>query len=370
MKKETSLGRILLLAGGALAVLFVAYQFFLAPLQRYNAQIDGLKQEIEDTTKEARQIRKALPQLQRWRQQSLPPDPYRSGDTSVAQREYAGYLADLFYRSGVKDLSWSSVNVAAGSEKGFGAKKPVFTRVAFTADFKTGKTTLAELLQRFQRTPLVHKIQNIKIEPADAKGGKGKTDDLHVHMMIEALVVDGADPVQPTLEPYLVGTDGHLIELDTLNALGRGPSWMTLLSGVARPRNYTMIASRDIFTGPRAVDRSKMINVSPYVRLTKITHEGKNSEAILRNLLSNDPKGIRLVAASNESTFRVVDLDGKELVQGQVLLITDRDVYFRARWGIFVLHMGQNLGEALRRPVPPDFLPDELQMFNEDDGGF
>jgi hypothetical protein len=350
VNKQVNPLRVLLLAGGVLVVLFLGYHFFLAPLNAYNAQINSLTSQLQDKQAEAARVRKAQAQVQRWKQESLPAPTY------VAEVEYGRYLDNLRRQVKLSETpAITQANVAAAPQARPGAKKPVFTPVDFSLDFKTDLTNLVELLHRFQDTPLVQKIKNLKIDMGDSQSGKGKgkPGDLKVHLLVEGLVIDGAD----TEQPILVGADGHLVELDVLNALTGGPAFLGLLSEVSRPRDYVLVAKWNVFTGPqtRFAKSDGGVRLGRYVFLTTIRQEGGTEEALLRDRW-NDNKATTLKAKAPSNIFHVLDSNGKELYKGEVLRIESRDVYFKVGWRIFDMHLGDNIAEAMRRPVPQEEL--------------
>jgi hypothetical protein len=409
MNRQVSLGRVLLIVGAVFLVLFLGYHFFVAPLQAYNQQINSLQQQVGDKQLEVAKLLKVKQQLQRWREQSLPADP------DVARGNYGLYLDNLLRGSGAREISLAQVaGVAQSFRTGPGvSKKPVYLPVNYTADFKISLDNLARLLQHFRQTPLAHKFTSVRIEPVEklafqgpvakgpaakgpaakgpaAKGPVGKGppgkggpaaapgSEVRVHLAVEALVIDGADAVQPTLQPQLVGADGHLVELDVLNALTRGPAWLTLLSGATPSRDYVQIAQKNIFLDAReaaalaaAARGGRVLSVAPYVYLTKIIQEGKSLQAFLRDRWNNN-KTTLLQDSGEGSSFRVVDSDNKELFKAEVLRIDPRDVYFMVDSGfgrprVYDLHVGQNLAESLRQPMP-NFQVQALELLPPDEG--
>jgi hypothetical protein len=350
MNKQVNPVRVLLLAGGVLLALFLGYQFFLAPLMFYSAQINSFNNQLTQKQAEKGAILKAQVQLKRWKQESLPANRY------VAEIEYRRYLDELlsqFKFSEVPAIALS--NVVAVPQVRPGGKKPVYDPVDFTIDLKTDLANLIGLLRRFQETPLVHKIKNLKIVPADNQvgKGKGKLGDLSVHIVLEGLVIDGANAEQP----ILVGANGHLVELDALNAMTGGPAFLSLLAQAGLPRDYDLVAKWNVFTGPQSAiaKGNRGIPLGPYIYLTTIRQDGGVGEALLRDRYNNN-KATILKTEAPANVFQVVDSNGKELFKGQVLRIESRDVYFKVGWRVFDMHLGDNVAQAMRRPVPPEQL--------------
>jgi hypothetical protein len=345
-------GPVLLLGGGAAVVLFLIYQFFLAPLQAYNSQLAGLEREINDKLAEITTIRKEKPLLERWREQSLPADRTadKPGYKDLAEREYARYLDHLLARSKVGVLDIHATTPASTESRGaFGAaaKKAVYTPVTFSVDARTGFAHLVQMLQRFQETPVVHKIKTLRIEP-DSQGPKEKEkrNTLHVHMTVEALILDRAPPEQPNL----IGAEARLLQLDVLDALRRGPAWMNLLAHVRPSRNYHIMNRKNIFTGPQPFKQSDSHDMTRFVYLNRISEDEEGEVAVLLNRYNNFEE-THLRASSGANTFTIKDAEGEELVTGEVVKIGPRDVYFKMGKQIFGLHIGQALAEALQEPL-------------------
>jgi hypothetical protein len=344
IKKDLSLGRVVLAVAGLLIVLFVVYNFLWVPFDSYNTQIRTLETEIRDKQTEVQTIRREKPLLARWRQESLP------GDQIVASSGYLEYLDNLLKpRSKVKVDSW---NMIVGEQQGrqgpLGAKqKPVYTPLIATVKAHATLADLTTVLRRFQETPLVHKIKSLKIEPE--KEGKLKFD-----LVVEALVIEGAEKEQPNL----IGVNGKLVELDVLSALYRGPAWFSLLSRAGPSRNYADIARKDIFTGPLpppVIARKKEErgqDIRSYVRLNMIQRDSFVEKAILLDRFNNN-KEIVLRDTPKDNTFRIFDSLNHEVAKAEVLKIGSRDLYFRVekggggiRPGIYGLEIGQSLREA------------------------
>ena len=65
-----------------------------------------------------------------------------------------------------------------------------------------------------------------------------------IHMLVEGLIMDRA----PKDQPNLMGVDVRWVEVDVLDALRRGPAWVTLLSQTGPSRNYGLMNRRNIFS--------------------------------------------------------------------------------------------------------------------------
>jgi len=371
---------ILVLGGG-----FLAYQMVVRPLGEYGTTIASLEDEVEGAKGQVFKILKDKPQLERWRLMSLPIDPAHPGDVGLAKGEYGKYLDQLLYKNRFMEVNFTSVEGtrATGTQPG---KKPVFTPVDFNIRAKTSLTNLVQMLEEFQRTPLLHKIKSLTIDrPENAPASRRKKDDVvAVQMTIEALVVSGAErrPIN------LLGVDHRLLALDALTVLEGGPARIALVpmwlsptgprgqqileyqeetaqardpsspkyEAVAR-RNYRDIAKKNIFQGaPTLEDTSsgptgEDIEVTRYTYLTDITVSEWRSEAWY--YIRTSKRKTRLRVSPGFNTFRIMDdRDEQTVVSGKVVKIESRDIYFTVGNNFYGIHVGQNFADAMRRKLP------------------
>ena len=66
----------------------------------------------------------------------------------------------------------------------------------------------------------------------------------------------------------------------------------------------------------------------------------------------------RLRAEPGFDTFRILDNDGETLVRGKVIRLDDRELIFEAQDSYYSMHVGQNLDQALKRPLSSSQLRD------------
>jgi hypothetical protein len=334
---------LLLIVFAVLGLMYLGYLFIWVPLESYNAQRASLTREIDEKQTEVNEIRRGKALLDRWRQESLPADKY------LARREYERFLDRLMETSKVVKESLAPPSDIFESRTAVGAKKLVYVPLDYSIEARATLANLTEMLRRFKATPLDHKIKSLKIEPVESKSFKGPKDELKVHLVVEAIVSEGADREQPNL----VGVNGRLVELDVLNGLGRGPAWMSLLSRAVPSRNYADIAYRDIFTGPQpppqvAKEKSRGQDIRQYIYLNRITRDGETGEAVLQDRWNNNRRTV-LHATPGANTFRIADSEGEQKFKAEVVKIAPRDVYYVVeQHGLFELHVGQNLAQAKR----------------------
>jgi hypothetical protein len=364
--------RLAMLLGGVAVVggLFLAYQLLLRPLQDYATTIAALDDEIAEKEKELQKARKDKQRLERWRLMSLPVHPAHRNDTALASREYGKYLDDLF-RNRLLIESFTPVNAPAPPAQA-GKPRP-YTALSFNVRGKATLGNFVKLLRDFQQTPLLHKIKSLTIERVENTAAlrKKRDDVVTVAMTVEALVVTGAER-RPT---NLLGVDHRLLALDALTVLRRGPAAIALVPSVAGPtgllgkqllaanappdRTYDDIAKKNIFQGQPEADRGGgysnpggPIDVTRYTFLTSTNIGEKGPEAFYYIRTSN--RWTRLRESLGFNAFQVKDEDGQQvLVDGKVVRIESRDVYFRVGNDYYKIHIGQNFEQALRNRLSP-----------------
>lgn len=333
-QRERSLLRVLLLVVGVGGGAFLLYQFLIAPLQRHDRTIASLMDEIEAKDARVKAINRDRKRLEQWKVMSLPTDP------ETASLEYAKFLEPLFTRNGLQ-LDDYKVSLPKAPKAGPGPK-PTYSGMTVSIKARGELAGFAKMMDAFQKTPLLHRVKSLTLARPE-----GKKDDrgLTAQLTVEALTLPGA----AKRGDELLGSAQRAVKVET----------------AARP--YGDLARKDIFRGapppepPVAkgpeIDPEEDRRVLEHVVLHSITHADRetqkfrNHEAFLRILYYKAPD-IRLCPSAGFDRFRVWDEEGKRsLVEGKVLRIDPRDVYFRARDAVYGIHMGQTLADALRRPL-------------------
>jgi len=359
---------ILLLAGVPvlLGVIYLAWLHHFT-LADYDRKIEEARTQIGAKSVEARKISRDA-DMRRWRDLSLPPDSH------LAQREYSRYLHDLL-RGKFTDMSLQPNAPMETKGSGTLSKKTMYTSLPFNVRGKTTLEQLAAVLEKFQRTPVVHKIKSMSLE---RESGSDEKDPLNVQLVVEALIIDGVAKGSPNIS----GFDARLVAVDAFSGLRRGPVGLALVPWVLGPRgpfgpqvalatprrDYADIAARNIFTGAPApkpppppvqppVEVAKEPEPEPepddtpiYVYLTEINQGQALQEAFLFNRATN--KSMRLSTAEGYDIFPVGnDPRTRKLVSGKVVRIAPRDMFYKIGEAIYGIHIGQTLSESLRRPL-------------------
>ena len=359
---------LLVVVGGGVGFM----QLFWKPLEDYNTRIAAENEEIATKTVQLKNIRDSLVRLQRYQQLSLPADQDR------AKREYENFLNATLIKSGFAAGTFNVVSQAADTRSSpvMAAKKPIYTRLSFTADGKGRLESVVRFLDAFYQTPLLHQIKDLSITrsntpnaprpgqigpPAPGANSQLKPNELDIHMKVEALIMAGADH-----RNYLLpNIDSQYLMRDTLAAMGGKPVGMGAVlwaigptgprgpSVLAQPaRNYQAILSKDIFFGPPPVvtpRSTEELDYTQVVMLTDITRTPHLVEATLHQRFNN--RNVRLRTTLDHSHYRLMDDKGQLVVQANVVKILDQDIILQVDDRYYKMHVGDSLADALEQPL-------------------
>jgi hypothetical protein len=342
---------IVVVLGGAV---FLFYNAFWTPLHELDASILVLQQEVEHKEENVHRIEAAKAKLERWKQLSLP------SDGAFSRREYEIYLSDLLRGSG-----FTSVNIGPKAPELSSAVLPnkarVYTRLPFTVVARANLASLADMLEGFYRTSLLHQIKHLAISRPSTMGTQlQQSSDLDIRMTVEALIVAGADN-RTYLLPGLIGYR-RLGALDTMAALLQAPTglgltiWAVGPTGphgpgllAQPPRQYASIAKKNIFQGSPVIT-AEVVEVAQFVHLTDITHTTERPiEAFFYDRYNN--RTTRLRAETGFDTFRILDNDGETLVRGKVVRLDGREMVFQVEESYYSMHVGQSLDAVLKHSL-------------------
>jgi hypothetical protein len=240
-------------------------------------------------------------------------------------------------------------------------KKVSHLALTFLVRAQGNWAALAKLLERFQRTPLLHRLKSWNVEQAPGEKEKsGKK--LVMNLTVEALVVNHSDKRPDNLW----GIDSRLIGVDALLALqGRPAGWTMLLRGQALllppmpDRRYADLARVNPFVGGRLPEeKEKKRDTRPPDNRSNVhlvlTDHASQKAILLAATKSKGESAIKLAATAGHDVFEV--WDGHGLLKGKVLRVDPRDVYVQVGKAIYAIHIGQNLAEAMERPLAPNEL--------------
>jgi hypothetical protein len=318
---------VIILGGGG----FFGYQFVYSPWKNRSRELERLTKEAETKRQRLAEIEAHRADLARWRALSLPAEP------DVARREYEKYLNDLLSRHGVvagryeikaRPLAETKVGPAGSN------KEVNFTRLTFAVQAYATMDTLVRVLHEFYKTELMHQIKTLTIQRQLTTNNQTASDELDVHMTVEALIVAGADK-----RPYLF--DRRLLSLDLATSLLRGPAGLGLpLLGTMPlepeplaepPRSYAAIVKKNIFLGrPPKGDSSPEWMAPRFVHLTDITTNDGRTMAYLYDVSTNRSiRRLRPTTGFNQFSF-VKDSEARAVAVGIVMKLEDREMVYRA----------------------------------------
>jgi hypothetical protein len=252
---------IIVLGGGG----FGGYTFVYSPLEDTNAAIQQLRDEIDGTAEKqglenrVMMMKKAGPQIAMVKRESLPLS------LDVAKTQYRFLLERLLKQAKITDVQSPTATELASKAPvtpELAPKKPAYTRLQFAIDIhKVTIWQIADFLYEFYQLDLLHQITELKItrhnKPKEMRNG------LEAHIVIEALILDGAEQ-KATLFPVVsagrltssgeavaaIG-GGRAVEAVAANPeLSRRVTALTNAPVLAtRSRDYSLIARKDIFYG-------------------------------------------------------------------------------------------------------------------------
>jgi len=361
------------LAGGVLSVLilagggFLVQMLFLGPLKERKTRIIQLQQDVDEKQARVDQINADKAKLKRWELISLPNDPNSKkvefpATALPAKREYANYLSDLFRTSGLTAVV-TPREVDVRSSPTIGVKVPVYAKLFFHVQAKGTLESFVKAMERFHHTGLLHQVHDFAINRPLTPGPDARPGELDITLTVEALLLDIA-PKRATLLP---GVDSGMASIDVATALQGGPPglagaiWATWPTGplgpsvLAQPRrDYSLIAAKNIFLGLEIAAYEPDVEVTRFMYLTDITQNDVRAEASLYDRYNN--KKTRLRSQNGFNSFRITESEDGSIVRGKVVRIEDRDVVFEVNDKTYSMHVGQNLEEAMRKPLAQEKL--------------
>lgn len=186
----------LLLIGLAAAVLLWqggvwGNSLVLQPLRELRGQVNAKEDAVSGKRAQAVAIEQAKTKLRNWQARSLPPDPGKKTrpDAVDAQRQYTAWLTELVH-------SGSFDEVSVTPQRRSVARNNVYVEVVVQIDGEGRFSQLAELLERFYRANLLHRIGRIQIASEDVFG------DPPVKFSLEAQALALSDvPARRTIFP-------------------------------------------------------------------------------------------------------------------------------------------------------------------------
>jgi hypothetical protein len=353
--------KFILGTGGTALVLGVLFiNLFWNPLETLKRKYNFVANEEEKQQSEWRSFVKEKRRLDRDRLLGMPKN------IEQANSDYMKYLRKLLTASGLKveDLQPAGVDTRQSST----GKKAGHIPLSFTVRAEGDWPSLVKMSEKFQRTPLLHRIKACTIEEAKSGSDGAVLGKLTAHLTIEALMV-GRNQRRPD---DLWGLDANLLAADLISGLcGQPAGWALVLRGQALlvpempDRDYGRLALVDPFMPPllwaalekqkkkldddknRPLAKKGRPRPPAEVRLTAIsTIEGEQKPLGWLVVYTEPTKDVKL---RHNKPFEVVDA----YIKGKVLRIDPTDLYIQVGKDIFAVHVGETLAEAMRRPLSP-----------------
>ena len=382
-QREKTLATTLVVLMGFLGSGAVLFLFVLEPLKesrervtRARAALDEKQQELEIEQAQVAAMLTVNPRLGLWNEISLSPrdpalkkasltDEQKKKHLTQLQVKYDEYLSDLLARNGFQSDSISirprQVEQRATMR---GKKQPVYERLAFSVVGRATLDDVVKTLGEFHRTPLLHQVRNLSMEPVQqqrgpaaapapvgrgARGARGgarggaaapSTGLLELKMTVEALAVNGAR-VRPTLLPTRLPYPPRVL---------------------AEPgRSYALMTKKNMFTGiplARSTDSDRKLTeekreVLRFIKLTALWKE-EDSTRWTATLYDQAKGGAEIKlgkAPSWRAKFKILDKYEETVLEGRVVHVDEKQVIFCSEDKYYRLNCGDFLYPAVDRPL-------------------
>lgn len=355
-QRERSMLNALLGLLGLVVVFGVIYFAFLGPWMELGKEEEQIQDSMHKKQIKLTLMMQDRKMLYRAKERSLPLQPHQ------AAIEYDRYLSSLLKEAGLSDLNFqgpSNLDAKSVAAVGPRAKKITQTPLGFSVRARGTLPQVVRSLELMQNTPVLHRVKRLTLDRIDPKDSNGL---LSVAMEVEALILQNIPPLhKPSLAPTV-----------KMDPPGTHPERVYADAG---KRNFFLGYTRPIvYVGPpkgsgepkKPVDPPDDVDACEYVRLDHTVPSA--DEAYIRNLLVGGqpmrigPKtGFDSIKIFNESRRKV-------LVQGKVLKIEQRDVYFSVGDKIYAWHIGNSIAQAMRQPMTEAELR-EVGLFTESKSG-
>jgi hypothetical protein len=355
MNNNSSLGKLMIIAlgvvGGGAAVFFLGNRVFWQPYVKVQTRLEGLEKDVGDKENDLLLFNAERKNLEKWSKLSLP------NDVARAQADYGhNTLHPMFVANGlvVEKFEAQKQQIATG---GPNQKKSRHIILPFEVKAHGTVDALTKSLKALQQLPVMHRVKKLEVDRAEIAGGgkKDSTGNLNVTMLIDAMIVAGAN---------------NDLKLDDPSKYKK----------IETDRAYTQVALRNPFTGPVVPPKKQQIvkkdeeeifggpNIIDYVILTSTSVT--NEEAWLRNKIL-ETKPIRVRPQPGFDTFKVfADEDYKKpIFRAKVLRVDDRAIHFQVLDDVYTLGFYQTLGDAMLKKLPEQTIK-ELDLTSKIDPEF
>jgi len=293
--------RLKILVGAFLAVLLATQSnrlvsFVGSPLETRRELGQRRAKELEKRQGELARARRDVQELPFWEKRSLPADPV------MARSAYQAWLLELIGRV---ELSKQAVTLGEPVPRG-----GLYWTIAASVQARGTLEQWTAFLFEFYRAGHLHQIRSISFTPV------GRKDLLNASLVIEALVLPGADR-----KDRLTSERSDRLAFDKLE-------------------DYQVIVYRNLF-GPSGVS-----DPTDQTYLTAVNQTSGEPQAWFTVRTATDPDQALLKLRKGE-TLEIGQFHGK------VLQIDGEDVIFESDGRRWLITIGENLGQAFA--LPPEF---------------
>jgi hypothetical protein len=347
-RPQTNWKFILVTSGAALVLGIVFLKGFWLPYQENLKKLRSLEEDYDNQRRDFLVFQKEKQRLERDRLLGLP------RNLNQAEREYIDYLQRLLDKCGFDahpDVQQTGVDFRGGLTTA--GKKAGHMAVTYLVRAQGPWTSIVKFLEKFQRTPLLHRLKTWTVDASGA--GKSAASKLTLNVTVEALVVNRNEQRPDNLW----GIDPRLVAVDAMLGLNRMPAgWATLLRAQALllpelpRRSYVEVPRLNPFVGGIPISE---VDLAAQALRDKEKEKDRQAKASL--VFTSEPERALLVvpgdtdkkteiALKRDGTFPV--WEGKE---AKVLRICHRKVYFRFENKLYGIEIGEKMKEALGRPL-------------------
>lgn len=314
------------------------YFVILGPLWQIEENESGLRTRVFTKEQQIQTLLRDRELIKLAKERSLPLQPHQ------ANIEYLRYLNNLVKGAKLEKHETkllTNLDAKIGGGAGAKGKKAAHTVLSYQVRAEGTLDKVVTFLKDMQETPVLHRVKRISLDRKDLKDRAGR---LSVMMEIDALIFNDVP-------------QNHSPEFTSSPKKKMDPP------GTNPERLYASLGSKNFFLGylrplpPLAKKEDKeekpalvaTFDVRNFVRLDYFLPA--KGEAYMRNQLETR-RPQRLLALKGFNYIRINSESGKRLVDGTVLRIDHRDLYFSVGDKYYCWHVGQSLAEAMARSLP------------------
>jgi hypothetical protein len=340
----------LILTTAAVVVVFglLFLKGFWFPYQDNRRKLLGAEEEYDSQRRELLAFLKDKKRLERDRLIGLP------RNLNQAEREYIDYLQSLLSKCGFDahpDVQQTGADFRTLSSAP--GKKAGHIAVTYLVRTHGSWTSIVKFLESFQRTPFLHRLKTWTVDATASTKGSPK---LTLNVIIEALMVNRNEQRPDNLW----GVDPRLIAVDALLALNHIPAgWATLLRPQALllpempARDYAEVPRLNPFVG--GIPISDVDLEAKEKKKEKQKREAQGKARLVMTMESHDRAILVVPAETDKTTEITLKCDGTfplwDGKSAKILRICHREVYFQFDSKIYVIKIGEQVREALERPL-------------------